>query len=81
MRGYRSWHPDKFRKPDRRTRTLGRAECVMETERAILVKHGMRLALQTWIPQSAVHEKSEVWQFGQTGKLVVYAWWAEARGM
>ena len=76
-----SWHKDKKRKPDSRRKTLGKAECVYETDKAILVKWGLRGAHELWVPQSAVHDNSEVWKLGQSGKLVVYAWWAELRGL
>lgn len=34
-----------------------------------------------WVPQSQVHDDSEVWAKGDEGTLVVTAWWAEQRGL
>ena len=33
-----------------------------------------------WVPQSVIHEDSEVWEAGQEGKLVLARWWAEKEG-
>lgn len=33
-----------------------------------------------WIPQSVVHDDSEVWSNGDEGELVVKEWWAEKNG-
>lgn len=32
---------------------------------------------ETWVPQSAIHDDSEVWNCtdGSAGTLVVHAWW------
>lgn len=49
--------------------------CVHATERAILCKFG---ALQAWVPQECVHEDSEVYEKGNTGKLIVKASFARA---
>lgn len=55
------------------------AECVAQTDKAICVR-APDLDGQVWIPQSQVHEDSEVWKEGQSGKLVVNEWWAEKEG-
>jgi hypothetical protein len=34
-----------------------------------------------WLPQSAIHEDSEVWKAGDEGELVISQWWAEKKGM
>jgi len=33
------------------------------------------------VPQSQIHEDSEVWKRGDEGTLVVTQWWAEQRGL
>jgi hypothetical protein len=56
-----------------------KAKCIQETPKAILVEMpGKRQPM--WIPQSQVHEDSEVWKEGDTGRLVVSMWFAEQRG-
>lgn len=34
-----------------------------------------------WIPQSVVHDDSEVWKKGDEGTLVLHLWWAEKNGL
>lgn len=34
-----------------------------------------------WIPQSQVHENSEIWRTGDEGKLVIRRWFAEKAGL
>lgn len=54
---------------------IGQAECVRESERALLVvsaEHG-----EIWIPKSVVHDDSEVYEEGHEGELVVKRWFAE----
>ena len=36
---------------------------------------------QHWIPQSQIHDDSEVWKSGQTGTLVITRWLAEQKGL
>lgn len=48
-------------------------ECIRETQRAILCMIDGR---ERWIPQSCVHEDSEVYGLGHVGKLVVAGWFA-----
>lgn len=55
------------------------AECVRTTDKAILVRAD-EFDEPVWIPQSQVHEDSEVWKLGQTGDLVVTEWFAEKQG-
>lgn len=58
--------------------TIAGAVCVVQREQAIQVLiEGER----HWIPQSVVHEDSEVWQHGQTGKLIVHKWFARREGL
>lgn len=55
-----------------------RAVCIRQTDRAILVRIGPR---ELWVPQSQVHDDSEVYQLGDDGKLVVKAWFARKEGI
>lgn len=48
------------------------------TEKAIHVTVGGEAC---WIPQSQIHEDSEVWKEGQTGTLIVSRWIAEQKGL
>lgn len=49
-----------------------------QTERAILCEIDGE---EHWVPQSQVHDVSEVWKKGDTGKLVVARWWAVKEGL
>jgi hypothetical protein len=51
-----------------------------ETKLAILVKFEDREE-PIWIPQSQVHDDSEIWVEGDKGKLVVYEWIAIKNGL
>lgn len=58
-------------------------KCINATEDAILVKiegyeknHG-----QVWIPQSQVHDDSEVSKRGDEGDLIISQWIAEQKGI
>lgn len=54
--------------------------CDAQTEESILVRasiDGRRRSV--WIPQSVVHDDSEVWRDCQRGKVVVKRWWAEKK--
>lgn len=55
-----------------RTVVLSDAVCLRESERAIYVR-----ALDTcfWVPNSVVHDDSEVYRASDTGKLVLMEWW------
>ncbi len=57
--------------------SLGKAKCVAATDKAIQVvlEEGRIL----WVPQSVVHDDSEVYSKGDQGELVVELWWAEQR--
>lgn len=57
--------------------SMGQAKVTRETPKAILVVLGNK---EVWVPQAAVHDDSEIWRQGQTGKLVVCSWFARARG-
>lgn len=53
------------------------AKCIRQTSAAILCVIGGR---EVWIPQSQVHDDSEVFQKNQEGTLVVTAWFARQEG-
>lgn len=61
--------------------------CVRVTDRAILVrfnardKHDEHGCREHWVPQSVITDDSEVWELGQTGTLVVRAWFAKREGL
>jgi len=54
------------------------AECIKETDKAILVTID---GDEYWIPSSLVSDDSEVWKEGDTGTLVIPQWLAEERGL
>lgn len=55
------------------------AECVLETDKAIMVINSDEMKYtEHWIPKSVIHDNSEVWKIGQTGRLVVKYRWAES---
>lgn len=56
---------------------MGNGKCIRATDKAVLVRIGDN---ETWIPQSVVHDDSEVWTAGSEGKVVVKKWWAEKNG-
>jgi hypothetical protein len=61
---------------------LGTAKCIRETPKAIIVVmvDGIPFGGEEVIPQSQVHDDSEVYGEGHVGKLVVTSWLAEQRG-
>lgn len=56
-----------------------RCECLIKTERAIMIRH--ENGRDYWIPQSQIHADSEVWRKGQSGRLVVKTWVARDKGI
>lgn len=52
--------------------------CAAETDRAILVKID---DVEHWIPKGHIHDDSEVFGRGHTGKLVITKWIAQKRGL
>ena len=54
-------------------RILGEAECIRETDKAILV---VLEGEEHWVPKSAIHDDSEVFGDGMAGTLVVHPWFA-----
>jgi len=63
--------------------TLGIGECALERPKAILVAmpDEFELLVDRWIPKSVIHDDSEVYRAGTSGKVVVLAWWAHAQGI
>lgn len=57
----------------------GEVEVLRATEKAIQVR-SLRKEKTEWVPQSCVHDDSEVWKAGDKGKLIVKMWFAEAQG-
>ena len=55
-------------------KTIKGATCVYNSKNAIRV---VSPEYSGWVPQSAVHADSEVYKSGQSGDLVVVAWFAE----
>lgn len=51
--------------------------CSAETEKAIRAKVDGEFH---WIPKSQLHDDSEIYRNGDTGKLVVKEWWAKKEG-
>jgi hypothetical protein len=55
------------------------AECIHQSDKAILVEVG--LDKPVWIPHGQVDDDSEVWEKGQKGKLVITEWIATQKGL
>ena len=55
----------------------GEVEVLRETEMAILVDHEGE---EAWVPKSQVHDDSEAYKKGQSGKIVLPLWLAEKEG-
>jgi hypothetical protein len=49
-----------------------------QTDKAVLVEAD---GVEAWIPQSQIHDDSEVWKEGDEGTLVIPEWLAEAKGL
>lgn len=60
------------------TITLEEVVAVHATADAVLCLIDSR---QVWVPQSVIHEDSEVFEAGQSGKLVLMTWWAVREGL
>jgi hypothetical protein len=60
------------------------AVCIRETHLAILVKcdEGGKKPIERWIPKSAIHDDSEVFnaEENREGLLVVKSWFAKKEG-
>lgn len=55
------------------------AKCIKDTGKAILVE-APEFDEPQWIPQSQVHEDSEVYGEGDEGCLIITDWWAAKQG-
>jgi hypothetical protein len=53
-------------------------EVVRETEKAILVMIDDK---EVWLPKTQIHDDSEVYKAGTSGKLVITEWIATAKGL
>ena len=56
-------------------------EAVRETEKALLVR--LADGEEKWLPKSAIHDDSEVWELegpGNSGTLVVHVWFINKTG-
>jgi len=56
------------------------AEAVRDSGKALLVESPEFDDDGEWIPQSQIHDDSEVYKEGHTGTLVVTAWFARKKG-
>jgi 4-hydroxy-3-methylbut-2-enyl diphosphate reductase IspH len=54
--------------------------CIGQTDKAIKVRLATREE-PIWVPQSVVHDDSEVYKLGQTGILVLPEWFALKEGL
>ena len=60
---------------------MGKVFVSVGTEKAILVEElEIEDGEPTWVPNSCVHDDSEVEHEGDRGELVVVEWFAEKRG-
>lgn len=50
-----------------------------QTDRSLLCRFHRDKTL--WVPQSLIHDDSEVWEEGQVGRLVLPVWWATKKGL
>lgn len=60
------------------TVTLDEVTSIHATEQAVLCLIDSR---KVWVPQSVIHDDSEVFEAGQSGKLVIFSWWAVREGL
>jgi hypothetical protein len=64
---------------------VGGVRCLRDSTSAIYVLipaiPGRRASWRGWIPQSQIHDDSEVWQAGNSGQLVLTRWIAEQKGL
>mgnify|MGYP000871628334 CR=1 FL=1 len=56
----------------------GFVRCIKETPMAILCEPSDGKPF--WVPQSQVHDDSDVWKEGDEGELVVTSWFAKKEG-
>jgi hypothetical protein len=53
---------------------LPKGKIVRATEKAVLYEYDGK---SLWVPQSVVHDDSDIWKQDDEGVLKVKAWWAE----
>ena len=54
-------------------------QVITQTGKAVLVR-SMEFNDEFWIPQSQIHEDSDVWKTGQEGDMLVTEWLAIQKG-
>jgi hypothetical protein len=59
--------------------SISDAKCIAETDQAIRVT-APDFDAPEWIPKSAIHDDSEIYELGGEGTLVVAEWLARKRG-
>ena len=59
--------------------SLGAGRAIKETEKAVLIETKEHAEL--WVPKSQIHDDSEVFEEGTSGRVVVRAWWARKEGL
>ncbi len=69
----------RFKPPEIDPVEVDGCKCIRATAKAILVR--VQDDLEMWIPQSIIHDDSEVWKEGDEGTLVVAGWFAEKNGL
>ena len=64
----------------RSTEVVEFENCFAETDtaKALLVRIN---GTPYWVPKSAIHEDSEVYEMNTSGRLIVQQWWAEKEGL
>lgn len=63
---------------NKETVTVEDVVAIGQTDKALLVKIE---GDEVWIPQSVIHDDSEVYKQGDEGDLVIYRWFAEKEGL
>jgi len=64
--------------------TIDGVECMAQTEAAIRVRRKRSdgsYGRAVWIPQSVIHDDSEVYKAGDAGRLVIAQWFATKSGL
>ena len=82
VRGFRDEDRSRHRDDDRDPVEIADATAERETKLALLCvfKQGKKI-VEKWIPKSQITEDSEVWEPGQSGKLIITGWLAEREGI
>lgn len=57
---------------------LPEGKIVRQTAKAVLYEFDGETK---WIPQSVIHDDSDIWKDGEEGVLKVQSWWAEKEGL